>query len=511
MLWHKLIGGKIASGGGGSAFEPSQLASTVAWFDASDASTVTYNGSNQVSSWVDKISSTDATKTPSSDVTYDVSGGFISFSSSAGGLKNTSTRFGLGANPDIFVAAVVEVPNNSSNRLLTIGGLIQDGILAVQTDISWRFNNGNWIASEDVTLNTPELLVWQRFSGTNYGASTGYLNGTQLTQASTTNSGFSPGNTTTQFGIGTGFDSTADSAFVGDVYEIIICESSATPVREKIEGYLAHKYSLEGNLPVSHPYKSSPPTASTGFDISTAVYSQSFSVASQDTAPFGIAFNTDGTKMFIVGASNDNVYEYTLSTGFDVSTASYSQSFSVSAQLGNSKGIAFNTDGTKMFVVGGNDAYEYDLGTGFDVSTASFSQDIILQSINSQDIAFNSDGTKMFTIHSSEDVDEYDLSSGFDLSTASYSQSFSVTSEDLNPEGLAFNPDGTKMFVVGGDGDDVNEYTLGTGFDVSTASYSQNFSVASQDTLPRAIAFNTDGTKMFIVGASVDAVYEYDL
>lgn len=29
---------------------------------------------------------------------------------------------------------------------------------------------------------------------------------------------------------------------------------------EKLEGYLAHKWDLAGNLPVSHPYKSSPPT-----------------------------------------------------------------------------------------------------------------------------------------------------------------------------------------------------------------------------------------------------------
>ena len=30
---------------------------------------------------------------------------------------------------------------------------------------------------------------------------------------------------------------------------------------EKAEGYLAHKWGLESNLPVSHPYKSSAPTS----------------------------------------------------------------------------------------------------------------------------------------------------------------------------------------------------------------------------------------------------------
>ena len=37
------------------------------------------------------------------------------------------------------------------------------------------------------------------------------------------------------------------------------------------------------------------------------------------------------------------------------------------------------------------------------------------------------------------------------------------------------------MFVVGDHGDDVNEYTLSTGFDVSTASFVDSFSVASQE------------------------------
>ena len=41
---------------------------------------------------------------------------------------------------------------------------------------------------------------------------------------------------------------------------------------------------------------------------------------------------------------------------------------------------------------------------------------------------------------------------------------------------------GKKMFVLGAIGDDVNEYTLATAFDVSSASFVDSFSVASQDT-----------------------------
>jgi DNA-binding beta-propeller fold protein YncE len=252
----------------------------------------------------------------------------------------------------------------------------------------------------------------------------------------------------------------------------------------------------------------------TKFDVSTAAYSQNFSVATQETSPQGVAFNNDGTKMFVVGFAEDKVFEYTLSTGFDVSTASSSQSFSVTSEDTLPSDIAFNSDGTKMFIVGisGNDINEYALTTGFDVSTASFTDSfsVTSQETSPRGLAFNNDGTKMFVVGSTgDDVNEYNLSTGFDVSTASYSQNFSVSSQDTAPTAITFNTDGTKMFIVGGVGDAVYEYALTTGFDVSTASYSQNFSISSQEQTPTGIAFNTDGSKMFITGQDSDAVNEY--
>jgi len=134
------------------------------------------------------------------------------------------------------------------------------------------------------------------------------------------------------------------------------------------------------------------------------------------------------------------------------------------------------------------------------------------QASNPSGITFNSDGTKMFVIGSTSDsVHQYNLTTGFDVSTASYTQTFSVSSEETSPQGITFNTDGTKMFIVGSSGDDVNEYTLITGFDISTASYTRNFSVALEETSISGIAFNSDGTKMYIVGSSGDDVNEYTI
>jgi hypothetical protein len=252
------------------------------------------------------------------------------------------------------------------------------------------------------------------------------------------------------------------------------------------------------------------------YDISTATYIKDFSVSSQESSPSGIVFNNDGTKMYVIGGSGDDVNEYNLSTAFDVSTATYVQRFSVYAQETYPTGVAFNNDGTKMFVVGdyGNDINEYSLSNAFDVSTAVYTQ---VFSVNSQEIyptgmTFNNDGTKMYVIgYSGDDVNEYTLTTGFDVSTASYVQNFSVATQEANPSGITFNNDGTKMYVIGYGGDNVNEYSLSTAFDVSTASYVQNFSVNSQETAPRGLTFNNDGTKLFVVGSVVDKVFEYSL
>jgi hypothetical protein len=103
------------------------------------------------------------------------------------------------------------------------------------------------------------------------------------------------------------------------------------------------------------------------------------------------------------------------------------------------------------------------------------------------------------------------VGAAWDISTASYLQNFSVAAQETVPRDLFFKPDGTKMYIVGSSGDDVNEYDLSTAWDISTASYLQNFSVAAQETIPSGLFFKPDGTKMYIVGFSGDAVNEYDL
>ena len=100
-----------------------------------------------------------------------------------------------------------------------------------------------------------------------------------------------------------------------------------------------------------------------------------------------------------------------------------------------------------------------------------------------------------------------------DIDGASYdSISFSVGSQEASPFGIAFNSDGTKMYILGTGNDSVHQYSLSAAFDLSTASYdSVSFSVSSEDTSPYAIAFNSDGTKMYMLGFTSDSVHQYSV
>ena len=257
--------------------------------------------------------------------------------------------------------------------------------------------------------------------------------------------------------------------------------------------------------------------ASWTVDLSNMTYdSVSFSVTSQESGPLAIAFNTDGTKMYITGYVNDSIYQYSLSTGFDVSTASYDNvSFSVAGQIAAPGGIIFNSDGTKVYITSGDDrVYQYSMSTAFDTSTISYDNYSfsVNQDSGAHSIRFSTDGTKMYMIGLSGDaVYQYSLSTAFDISTASYdSVSFSVVSQDNQPRSLIFNTDGTQMFIFGSQTNNIYQYSLSTGFDLSTASYaSKSFSSSSQNTDAGGLISNTDGTKFFTIDAGTDRVYQY--
>jgi DNA-binding beta-propeller fold protein YncE len=250
-------------------------------------------------------------------------------------------------------------------------------------------------------------------------------------------------------------------------------------------------------------------------DLTNASYeSLSFRVGSQEGLPQDLFFKPDGTKCYIVGFSGDAVVEYSLSTAWDISSASFVTSLSVNAQETTPRSFWFKGDGSEVYVSGtvSDSVHQYSLSTTWDVSSGTYTQSfsIAAQSGLPRGLTFKPDGTKMYVADPSTDlIYQYSLSSAWDISTASY-DSKTLTPGTPTATSPRFNPDGTKLWLIDSGPDEVAQYSLTTAWDVSTGSYDNVFfDVSGQETTPQGFFFKSDGSKMYVVGQNSDTIYQY--
>ncbi len=156
-----------------------------------------------------------------------------------------------------------------------------------------------------------------------------------------------------------------------------------------------------------------------------------------------------------------NIYTYTLDTGFDISTASATTGVQADSfnEIGRPSGMAFNSDGTKYFI-NDNSAdkiYLYTLSTAYDLSTKGFKTEVLFYRSDitaTTDFELNSDGTKLFVLDNhNKSLDEYTLSTAYDLTTATHTSiTFSFSTQlgggYSSLKGFTFNNDGTKLYIV---------------------------------------------------------------
>lgn len=263
----------------------------------------------------------------------------------------------------------------------------------------------------------------------------------------------------------------------------------------------------------------------TNYDITGGVTNtgNSFNVNSQETNPWDFDFSPDGMKMYLIGAAGDAVFQYSLTNPYDISSGvTLDGSHSTSAQENNASGLVFSTDGTKLFLVGyiTRRVYQYTLTTPFDV-TSGVSYDGDPLSVNTETsgpygITFSRNGSRLYVLDAtSNDVNQYSLSAPFDItSSVSFDGNpFSIAGQETNARDLLFSPDGKKMYMTGGTSDNVHQYTLTTAWDITSgvSLAGSTGSLAGTDTAPVGITFNPEGNKLYVLGATGDNVYEFDV
>ena len=123
---------------------------------------------------------------------------------------------------------------------------------------------------------------------------------------------------------------------------------------------------------------------------------------------------------------------------------------------------------------------------------------------NGFDFHFAADGSKFYVASVTDDsIHQYGMSVAWDIDTLSYEKSFNTNPDGITqPVSIAIKPDGTVAFILDNFSDArLYEYTLGTPFDIGTATYTGNYISLEDDfnlANPRCVRVSDDGAYIYV-------------
>ena len=240
----------------------------------------------------------------------------------------------------------------------------------------------------------------------------------------------------------------------------------------------------------------------------------------------GVFIKPDGTKFYHMDTA-EQVEEYNLSTAFDITSHGnrinrVNLRTLSSNQNAAGTSIFFKPDGTKMWCSDIDDClYEYTLSTAWDISTISYTRrrSFTAQFDNFRGLYFSPDGTKVFGIDNRIDrVKRFNMSTAWDITTTTYhSQSslldVSSTINERTPICFWMSDDGLIAYVVGSTRDYIYSWDLDEAWDIS-GNLNRNADsfryIRTQETSARCMCFSSDGRYIYIGGASGNGVDVWD-
>jgi len=252
----------VSSGSAPELWTPAEI-TTALWLDADDSSTLTLDGS-VVDQWADR----------SGNARHVTASSTIRPAFSSTGLSGALPAVVFDGSNDRLVSAgfgfprpfsVFFVGNNSGGsyrRAINIGASTDTcGFIGSNAgNYATFFGNGSgtWVDtaanSSAQSVSSPKIFGVTN-SGSGSSAAIPYVN----SAAQTAKGGGTFSGTGRGVSIG-GYSGAAGQEWAGPISEVVILSRVAdADERQKIEGYLAHKWNLAGSLPSGHPYKSAPP------------------------------------------------------------------------------------------------------------------------------------------------------------------------------------------------------------------------------------------------------------
>jgi autotransporter-associated beta strand protein len=328
-----MMGGRAEA----QSWTPSNI-TVAAWYDAADAGTVLTSGS-AVTNWLDKsgnnrhVAQTNSLQQPS------YASSMITFNDTSSNMLFNSSPF-VYAMGSVDVYMVAAVNTNSDRRIISETSISTNSTIyapaqtcqgtgAVSSCMSaFVRNDANattfWNTTQlsaigALSINTNNLYHW-RDSGTSFA---GRVAGGSPTTVSYTRSGTV---TVDKFAIGAvapRLSSPNGSTFVNaGIREIVITGILSDANRERMEGYLAHKWGLTNSLPSNHPYKNEPPLFLFSVTVTAPTNGQVFLTGSSVTAavevvagtmPYDVTFYTNSAVAWSTNSVSTNLFNISLS------------------------------------------------------------------------------------------------------------------------------------------------------------------------------------------------------
>ena len=226
----------------------------------------------------------------------------------------------------------------------------------------------------------------------------------------------------------------------------------------------------------------------------------------------GIFIGDSGTKMYIADNTNNRIDQYTLSTANSLVGATYASKTHSDAQL-SAYGLFFKPDGAKVYYIfndGTLSVKEVTLSTAWDISTGGATATLAINANvgTPRGLSFSSDGTKMYVVDESDGfIEQYTLSTAWNISTASFASKrlghrYFGTGDTYN---ILFNTTGTELTIASSGGIPFYVYTLSTAWDISTGTFTRTGLAIDAITTMLGACWSSNGSKIFTISQDLKA------
>ena len=232
----------------------------------------------------------------------------------------------------------------------------------------------------------------------------------------------------------------------------------------------------------------------------------------------------NGKYLFTLSSGTDDwVSRYPLSTPYDITTKSSADQTFYSSAYGesNARVMRWSDDGYYLYISGSDDdnitqwhaVAPWDMGPSGNNTLKLGGREVAkFSNVDTcEDIAFSSDGTKMFLLDSFYDnIEQYTLSTAFDISTASNRKVRDISNEVSTPIGFGFSNDGDSVFVLDSAGPEIVKYNLGSSWDVEDDGWEHDssFTLTNGPSAPYGFTFDQNNLTFYI---TTSYIYTYTI